>query len=250
MPNRDVAPVGAPCWVELGTTDAEVGRAFYTELFGWTLVDPGPEYGGYVNFAKDGVLVAGSMQIEGASGWTVYLASPDAETTAAAASANGGAVVMPPMEVMALGTMAVLSDPAGHAIGVWQPGEHKGFGVFGEADTPGWFELHTNAYDASIDFYKKVFSFDAQVASDEPTFRYTTYGAGENQLAGIMDFGVFGSAGEPAGWSVYFKVDDTDKTIARATDLGAKVVSPAEDTPYGRLAQLTDPTGASFKLMS
>jgi predicted enzyme related to lactoylglutathione lyase len=32
--------------------------------------------------------------------------------------------------------------------------------------------------------------------------------------------------------------------------LGAAIVRPAEDTPYGRLAVMTDPTGAEFRLMS
>ena len=50
MPHRDSAPVGAPCWVDLFTSDPEKSRIFYSELFGWTVEDPGPDYGGYVNF--------------------------------------------------------------------------------------------------------------------------------------------------------------------------------------------------------
>ena len=53
----------------------------------------------------------------------------------------------------------------------------------------------------------------------------------------------------PSGWSVYFGTDDTDKALARIVDLGGTVVQPAEDTPYGRLAQAADPTGALFKLV-
>jgi predicted enzyme related to lactoylglutathione lyase len=49
---------------------------------------------------------------------------------------------------------------------------------------------------------------------------------------------------------VYFGADDTDKALARVVDLGGSVVTPAEDTPYGRLAQATDPTGALFKLVA
>ena len=35
MPKRDTAPVGHPCWIEIGTSDIEHTRAFYNELFGW-----------------------------------------------------------------------------------------------------------------------------------------------------------------------------------------------------------------------
>jgi predicted enzyme related to lactoylglutathione lyase len=47
---------------------------------------------------------------------------------------------------------------------------------------------------------------------------------------------------------VYFQTDDADKSLARTADLGGAVVTPAEDTPYGRLATAADPTGALFKL--
>ena len=50
MPKRDDAPIGAPCWVDLLTTDPDRSRQFYGALFGWTVEDPGEDYGGYVNF--------------------------------------------------------------------------------------------------------------------------------------------------------------------------------------------------------
>ena len=84
--------------------------------------------------------------------------------------------------------------------------------------------------------------------SDVPEFRYTTYGEGDDRLAGIMDATAFLPDGVPAHWSVYFGVDDTDATLAAVVELGGTVVQPATDSPYGRLAQAADPTGALFKL--
>ena len=63
-----------------------------------------------------------------------------------------------------------------------------------------------------------------------------------------MDASTFLPEGSPAAWSVYFGTDDTDKSLATIVDLGGAIVQPAEDTPYGRLATATDPTGAHFKL--
>jgi len=120
--------------------------------------------------------------------------------------------------------------------------------VFGEPGTPSWFELHTRAYDASVQFYKDVFKEDPRPMSATPEFRYTTLNDGEEQLAGIMDASEF-PADAPTGWSIYFGTDDTDKSLARIVDLGGKVVIPAEDSPYGRLAQAADPTGSLFKLV-
>jgi uncharacterized protein len=157
-------------------------------------------------------------------------------------------VIVPRMEVATLGTMVVLTDPGGAAVGGWQPGEHKGFAIHGEPDTPYWFELHTRDYDKAVEFYKAVFQWPAHTAGDTPEFRYTTYGEGDSQLAGIMDASAFLADPEPAHWSIYFATEDADKTLARAVQLGGAVTLAAEDTPYGRLAQAADPTGVRFKL--
>jgi predicted enzyme related to lactoylglutathione lyase len=246
--------MGAPCWVDLFTSDPDRSRAFYGELFGWTSEAAESEYGGYINFAKDGERVAGGMRNDGTSGspdvWSVYLATDDARATVAAAIARGGQVVVPAMPVGELGTMAVVSDAGKATIGVWQSGLHTGFGVFAEPGTPAWFELHTRDYDAAVDFYRTVFRWDAHVTGDSPEFRYTTLGHGDGQLAGIMDASGFLPDGEPAHWSVYFGVTDTDKALEQIVALGGAVVRGAEGTPYGRLATAADPTGAVFKLVA
>lgn len=253
MPTREDAPIGAPCWVDLFTSDPDASCAFYSELLGWTAESAGEEYGGYINFSKGDARVAGAMRNDGSAGvpdtWNVYLASTDAEATAAAAAANGGEVIVPASEVMGLGSMAVVSDPGGAAIGIWQPGEHKGFGVLAEPGSASWFELHTRDYDASVAFYKTVFGWDAHAMSDAPEFRYTTLFGGEEAAAGIMDAAGFLPEGAPGQWSVYFGVEDADAAAAKIADLGGKVTQAAEDTPYGRLAAATDPTGAEFKVV-
>ena len=81
-------------------------------------------------------------------------------------------------------------------------------------------------------------------SSDSPEFRYTTLGEGDDALAGIMDATGFLPEGVPASWSIYFGTADVDGTLAKVADLGGATVTPAEDTPYGRLATCTDSTGA------
>jgi hypothetical protein len=254
MTSRDSAPVGAPCWIDLLTSDTDATRSFYGQLFGWTSEQSGEEFGGYINFFKDGVQVAGCMHNDGQSGspdvWSVYLATDDINAVAGATVASGGQVLMPPTAIGELGSMAILHDAGGAAIGAWQPGLHRGFGTYDEPGTPGWFELHTRDYDSSVSFYQQVFGWDTHVAGDTDDFRYTTLGKDDDQLAGIMDAGAFLPEGVPAHWSIYFRVEDADATLARIVELGGSVVQPAEDTPYGRLAQAADPTGALFKLVA
>jgi predicted enzyme related to lactoylglutathione lyase len=253
VPKRDSAPVGAPCWIDLFTSEPEKSRPFYSELLGWTAEAPNEAFGGYFNFTKDGVLVAGGMRNDGEAGvpdhWNVYLAVEDAEATVAVATAHGGGVIVPAMAVADLGTMAVITDAGGAAIGLWQPGTHKGIGIIAEPGAPAWFELHTRDYDASVQFYKDVFGWDAKTMSDTPEFRYTTLGEGEGALAGLMDSTGFLPEGVPSHWAVYLRVDDTDAAVKTTVDLGGAVVMPAEDTPYGRIAMVSDPTGAHFRLV-
>jgi uncharacterized protein len=254
MPKRDTAPIGAPCWIDLFTTDPETSRAFYTRLFGWTAEEPNEEHGGYFNFMKDGVHVAGCMRNDGQQGmpdvWSVYLATDNAKETVAAAEANGGGVIVPATEVSELGSFAVVTDAGQAMIGMWQPGVHKGFQVLNEPGAPAWFQLNTRDYDASVRFYRDVFGWDTHVMSDTPEFRYTTLGEGDTALAGIMDAGGFLPEGVPAHWSIIFAVENTDAALANVVDLGGSVVGAAEDTPYGRLAQAADPTGARFDIIT
>ena len=254
MPTRETIPVGAPCWVDLMTSDTARSRDFYCALFGWTAEEPAPEFGGYFNFQRDGVRVAGCMSSQNGSGapdrWSVYLTTDDARRTVDAAAASGSQVHVPPMDVADLGTMAVVADPGGAGIGLWQPGVHRGFGVTAEAGAPSWFELITRDYDSSVSFYRDVFRWTTEVAGDTPEFRYTTLKHCDEMLAGIMDGSAFLPDGAPATWTVYFGVDDTDAAVARVVELGGSIVRPAEDTPYGRMAEAADPTGAHFKLIS
>jgi predicted enzyme related to lactoylglutathione lyase len=258
MPARETAPNGAPCWVDLMTSDVERSKAFYTQVFGWTAEEANEDFGGYFNFTRDGVRVAGCTPHQPEMGaeagvpdvWSIYLATDDAAKTVEAATANGGEVQVPAMQLEDLGTMAVVGDPTGASIGIWQPGSHKGFGVITEDGAPSWFELHTRDYDAAVSFYRDAFSWDTQVASDTPELRYTLLVDGEEQLAGIVDVSDWAPEGVPAQWKVYFGADDADATLAKVVELGGTITQPAEDTPYGRLATATDPMGAEFKLIS
>ena len=51
-------------------------------------------------------------------------------------------------------------------------------------------------------------------------------------------------------WLPYVAVSDPDATMARARELGAKVLVPPSDIPnYGRFGVLEDPTGAVLAIM-
>ncbi|MFK0008428.1 VOC family protein [Paenarthrobacter sp. NPDC090520] len=254
MPTPDIT-AGSPCWIDLMTSDTEKAKSFYNALFGWTYETGDEEkYGGYITASKDGKLIAGIMQKREDMGsmpdlWSTYLRTDDIKTTTEAAAANGGQVFMEPMDVPEQGSMAMYGDSSGASIGAWQFGEMKGYELAAEPGTPAWHELLSKDYESAVSFYQNVFGWETEVMSDTPEFRYTTLGAGDNAKAGIMDAAGFLPDQVPSMWSVYFAVEDTDATVEKALGLGATVVQEAEDTPFGRLATLSDPTGATFKVI-
>jgi hypothetical protein len=245
-------PLGAPCWMDLITSDVDKSVGFYTRLLGWTAQEAPTDFGGYKYFEKDGKGVGGCMandpDWQAPDGWSIYLRSEDVRATAAAAESHGGSTLMEPMDVVPNGSFAVLRDAGGAAISAWQPGTELGFGVLREEATPVHFELHTREYDKTVQFYRDVFGWKPQVLADEPGFRYATHSDATNPRAGIMDASGFLRADAQPHWSVYLGVADVDATLERAVELGASIVAAAEDTPYGRLATVADPTGAVFKL--
>lgn len=254
MTLRDETPVGAPCWIDLMTSDPDRSLAFYGELFGWTAGAPSEEFGGYIDFSKDNRRVAGCMASHGQPGpsdvWSVYLASDDAEATAAEVVAHGGATLVPPMKVGEFGTMAFFTDSGGAAIGIWEPGSHEGLEIAGEPGSPTWFELFATDFDASVNFYRDVFGWDIHDMSDGSDVRYSTAGQGESATAGILDGAALKLGGIPAHWLVYFSVADADAALAKIVELGGSVIRPVEDTPYGRIARVADATGAHFALLA
>lgn len=253
MSTRDRAIMGNPCWIDLMSTDVEAARAFYGELFSWEAGEASHEFGGYFMFTRDTVAVAGAMPIEPGGPipdvWSTYLAVPDAAAALARAEAAGATVAAPVVQIADLGAMAVLIDPVGAAIGVWQPIQFQGFGVVDEVRAPRWFELHARDYDRAVAFYRETFSWDTKAMRGQADGRYATAAIGEQAFAGLMDASGQLPDGVPSYWLVYFGVESVDESLAIVVARGGTVLSPATDTPFGRLAGVADPTGAMFTIL-
>ncbi len=244
---------GVPCWIDLTSSDPEAVKPFYAGIFGWTIESSGdPQYGGYAIFSKDGKPIAGlGPQMEGnpyGNVWTTYIRSDDAAATSAMAEAAGGTVMLPSMVVGDQGSMAILADPAGAVVGLWQPDQHLGFGIVGEPGTPVWHETLSRNYKAALPFYANVFGWEYESIGDTDEFRYSQAKIGEDTVAGVMDAAAFLPEGAPSFWQFYIGVEDTDATLAKVVELGGSIGRPAEDSPFGRLATVVDPFGARFQI--
>ena len=116
---------GAFSWSELMTGDPAAAAAFYGPLFGWQVqaMDMG---GGPYHVVKVGdVSVGGIMKTPAEAGptppaWGCYVTVSDVEATVAQATALGGKVLVPAMDVPGVGRMAVIADPQGAGLSLMQ----------------------------------------------------------------------------------------------------------------------------------
>jgi uncharacterized protein len=69
----------------------------------------------------------------------------------------------------------------------------------------------------------------------------------EATLAGFADGRPF-LAGGPSAWAIYWEVDDVGAAAGTVVELGGALTEPPTDTPWGRIAAVTDPMGAHFRL--
>jgi predicted enzyme related to lactoylglutathione lyase len=242
------ATPGAPCWIELGTSDVPKSGEFYSALFGWTVTtDPRAEAGGYTTAALDDAPVAALSPLYAPGqpvAWSVSFTVLDADATAARAAEEGGAVVMAPTDIFDIGRFAVLRDPTGAMFTVWQPRTFQGFGLWDEPGAAAWVELATRDVPAANTFYQALFGWS--VSDDD----YPHLSAGDRQFGGVQDMNVTGVPEDvPPHWLLCFRTAELAAAAQQAEKLGAQTLAGPFHLPgTGHFATLRDPLGAVFAL--
>lgn len=243
-------PDGTPTWVDLGIPDLDRATAFYGALFGWDFEVGSPEAGHYTICLLRGrpaaALVPNHDPQATAFWWNVYLATEDCDRTAERVTAAGGTLLVPPMDVMDQGRMAIARDPVGAQFGLWQGRAHLGCELVNEPGALVRNDLVTPDPASAREFYAAVFDFTLDGNADLPELDFTFLRRPDGHEIG----GIMGSPGAGASaWNTTFEVSDTDEVIRRAVAAGGKAGEP-QDMVYGRIATLTDPFGAEFAVIT
>lgn len=245
-------PAGTPTWIDLATPDMDGARAFYRAVFGWDYDISGPEFGGYTTARVGPHTAAGIGGNVGSDGttfpvaWGLYFASDDIEADVARAVELGATVLFPAMTVGEFGRMAACVDPGGAVFSFWQAGMHIGAQVSDEPGSATWYELYAPEAKQARDFYAALLGASADPMPGD--LEYYVLKHGDTQLCGIMQIDPSWGDFHP-NWATYFLVSDTDKAAEVVTSHGGQVLGPIEDTPFGRMAAVTDPFGAHFKII-
>ncbi|MFI5496144.1 VOC family protein [Actinoplanes sp. NPDC051859] len=233
---RGFAP-GTPCWVELASADPARSADFYTRLFGWETAGD--------RFTLGGEAVAGftSVHAERPVGWMTYLTEHNVEASLLRVQEAGGSVVSPPADANG-GRSAVIADPAGARLGIWEPRGFTGAQVGGEAGTMTFPELLSDDAVAAAKFYGQAFGWllRDEFGSDGTRGEWIT--TAHDAMAGLAP-----SRGG-SWWRAAFHVADCVETLEDARAYGATVVSRARDLGFGTYAELLDPAGVPFSIAS
>lgn len=246
---------GTFSWIDLAAHDVDAAERYYTRLFGWTAerMPYGPEPDDvYVMLKKDGHDAAAMYAMDPTqksqgmpSAWLSYVTVESADEAAAKARGLGATVLADAFDVMDVGRMALIGDPAGAMFAAWQPGRHVGAGIKDEPGSLCWNELATRDKDQVADFYGRLFGWTPVPFEGSPV-PYTMMMNGDAPAGGIYTMPAR-MEGMPPHWAPYFAVEDTDATVRLSDALGGTTMMPPEDIPQiGRFAMLRDPQGALF----
>lgn len=249
MGKRSRYTAGTFCWTDLATTDAESAKAFYGRVFGWTAVDqPTGDGGAYSMMYLGEEIVCGLYQRgpeHGPPAWLSYVSVDDVADVTDRARSVGATVLEEPFDVADAGRLALLRDPRGALLALWQPGQHFGATLVNDAGAMVLNQLNTDDVESCRSFYTEVFGWrvDPVGTADQP---YWGIYNGEAINGGMMPLPPGSPA--PPHWMTYFTATDLDAAIAIVADNGGRVLVAPVAIPSGRVAVVTDPEGAAFAM--
>lgn len=123
---------GTFVWQDLASDDVDRAAAFYAAMFGWQCRTAQANGGVFHRLSLEGRDIASLYRIGEAARmrgmrphWTSYISVPSVDEAAARAEANGGAVLVQPLDIGAPGALrlariALIGDPDGAVLGLWE----------------------------------------------------------------------------------------------------------------------------------
>jgi len=245
-------PTGSFVWHDLVTPRTQDAAAFYSELAHWDVRPWEHDEADYTLFALDDELLGGAgsprAAHDAAPHWVPYVYVYDVDACLRQAAKLGGRTRRGPVEVPNVGCWALIADPLGAEIGMFEPSAlppHQSAAP--RAGEFSWHELNTVDYAVAFEFYKPLFQWERIAEHDMGAMgTYFMFGQRGRTYGGMFN-GI--RAGETPSWLSYVRVDDVRAAVQVAERLGGKIKRGPMEVPGGDwVAQVEDPLGASFAL--
>jgi predicted enzyme related to lactoylglutathione lyase len=244
MGERTSYPPGTFSWAELATSDADAAKSFYTKVFGWEYRDnPIPDGSVYSTALREGKDVAALFASEQPPHWNCYVTVESADAAAARAGELSATIAMEPFDVMDVGRMAVIIDPVGAALCLWEPKSSIGASLVNTPGSMTWNDLITPEPELSARFYGDLFGWTTQEVEGGSGYRVIRNG--ERTNGGMMPLDPRMGA-TPPNWMPYFGHEDVEQLVTEVADWGGQVFNGPMKMVQGTIAVLGDPQNAAF----
>ena len=246
MSERTSYAPGTFSWAELATSDAAAAKSFYSSVFGWQYEDNPIGDGQVYSMAlRDGKHVAALFDSDQPPHWNCYVTVESTDDATARARDNGAGVVAEPFDVMDVGRMAVIADPTGAVLCLWEPRSHIGAAL---VNTPGaltWNDLVTPDPDAAASFYGALFGWTVEELPESGGYRVIRNGERANGGILRLDPERMGPDAPP-NWMPYFGHEDVTRLVEEIGGLGGRTLNGPLQMPQGSIGVFADPQGAVF----
>jgi uncharacterized protein len=119
------------CWNELATPNLQATKDFYGKVFGWKFADHDMGESTYTMIKHNEKEIGGIWSIPKEQTkhipphWMTYILVEDAEKALEKANKHGASTVKPVTAAGEMGRFAIITDPSGAHIALWQPLNQK-----------------------------------------------------------------------------------------------------------------------------
>ena len=158
-------------------------------------------------------------------------------------ASSSATIAAEPFDVMDVGRMAVIVDPVGAALCLWEPKTHIGASL---VNTPGamtWNDLITPDPAHSARFYGDLFGWTTEEV--EGASGYRVIRNGERTNGGMMPLDPRMGA-TPPNWMPYFGHEDVERLVTEVADSAGRSSTARCRWSQGTIAVLGDPQNAAF----
>jgi predicted enzyme related to lactoylglutathione lyase len=248
-------------WYDLMTSDPAAAQRFYPPLTGWKtqkFEQSKPDMP-YTMWTSGGAPLGGVAQItreQSAMGakpsWLPSVEVSNIDQSAQKVTSLGGKVIHGPEGIPDMGRYAIIQDPQGATISIYQPkGPGSGFDGTPKLGQFSWNELMTTDLRRAFDFYRQLFGWEK--TGEEMDMgggnMYLMYGQKGKMYGGIYNREAAAMPNMPPNCLPYIYVKDIKQTVDAAKRAGGILGRGPMDIPGGgQIAILADPQGARFAL--
>ena len=246
---------GKLVWLDLVTADLAGARRFYGTLFGWTFAELGDSRSAYTLAYKAGFPVSGMVERtalrnkDRQARWIGFMSVADVKGAAAIVESKGGRVLIEPRQVPSRGEMAVVADPDDAPFGLINSSSGDPVDELGPAGDWIWSLYQSPDAGSAAAFYQDLAGYEVVEADPVGQAPHFLLVSGDYARGSVVEIPAERSGLRP-DWLYFARVESVAASLAQAVALGGKVVmEPRPGVLNGRLALITDPSGAPLGLM-